>query len=470
MPPALLAVVPAVIGAGAAVYSASQQKKAAKTEVQAQQQAAQQQLAAQQQAYQTTSALEQPFLTGGQAAFNTLINRYVPGQTQAPTQAQPATQAPASTGPAFSAPDPNQILQDHPDVMQAYQTAINGDASKGIPAADRNSPAFAQAGLTSPQDYAQKWFNGGGSQLYQLPQAATPAPAPQTAAPAPAPVTGGAPDLTNASRPTTAPAPTYTDPTIAPAPTFGPAPQAGDFLDPSKFQTSPGYEWAVQQGQRNLNANFGARGLLKSGAALQGSIDYGQNQANSQYQNWFSNQNSLYNTALGQYNQDRNVGLNQYNADRTTTLNQFNNDRNVGLSQYNTDVTRSDNNFTTDRSFQAGQQQQNTNNLFSLANYGQTAAGNVSNAAGGFANNSSNIYGNQANAIGNAAQQQGSANAGMAGSLAGIGSNLFNSYLGSAGQLTQPVLQTSGFPTMTGGQTTGSFNIPNFSYPTVGAF
>lgn len=502
MPAAAIAAVATV---GGAVIAGHNAKSAAKTAANAETAAAAQNAQVAQNYLNTVTGYINPYAQTGYAAEAALAARLGLTSPSAAAAGQPAAAngnifasaaggnpatvpAPSSTysddfgggrGGTLSAgantPDWNQLLQDRPDVMQAYQTAINGDASKGIPAADRNSPAFARAGLTSPQDYAATWYNGGGSQSYQFPQAAppaatpAPAPAPQPAAPGPAPATGGAPDLTNAARPTTAPAPTYTDPTFDPAPTFGAAPQAGDFLDPSKFQTSPGYEWAVQQGQRNLNANFGARGLLKSGASLQGSIDYGQNQANQQYNNWFAQQAGLYNTALGQYNQDRSSGLTQYNLDRATTLNQFNTDRGVGLTQYNTDAARTDSNFNTDRAYQANRYDTSTGNLFNLASLGGNAINSLAGANGNYMNALTGSNNAAASATGNAALVSANAQNSAIGSAAqGIG-QIYGAYQNGNIFAGQP-LQTSGFPTMTGGQTTGSFNIPNFSYPTVGAF
>jgi hypothetical protein len=260
---------------------------------------------------------------------------------------------------------------------------------------DPNTPIEQQ---TLEQRAAYQYGNTGRSEGRALPTTPV-APAATPTPPAPDP---------------NAPAPTFQGQPVdaAGAPVYtrgqtGPAPSQADFF--SNFEASPGYQWRLQQGQRNLNANFGARGLLKSGSAIQGAIDYGQNQAASEYGNWFNRQNSLYNEANTQYNNANLRTDANFNADRSYGTNLFTNERDFANNVYNT----------------------NTGNLFSLAQMGQNAAGATAGAATNYANASSNIYGSQADAAAAAAQQRASANAGAAGALGSAAGNIFAAYNGA---------------------------------------
>jgi hypothetical protein len=61
----------------------------------------------------------------------------------------------------------------------------------------------------------------------------------------------------------------------------------------ASFQASPGYQWRVQQGQNNLGNSFAARGGAFSGNALKALTDYNQNQASSEFGNWWNQQAGL---------------------------------------------------------------------------------------------------------------------------------------------------------------------------------
>jgi hypothetical protein len=224
----------------------------------------------------------------------------------------------------------------------------------------------------------------------------------------------------------------YTRPDQPATPDFGAAPNAADYFDQSKFQTSPDYQWRVQQGQRNLNANFGARGLLKSGGAIEGAIDYGQHQASNEFGNWFARQQQLYADTANQYNANRASGLNQFNTDRNNLNNNFADDR-----AYGTNLAVSN------RDFANGQYNTQTQNLFQLAGIGANAAGAISGANNSYANNASNLYTAQGNNQADAAYNRGSAQQQLYGTLGSTVSNLFSSPSRSGGGTPIPV-QTSG--------------------------
>lgn len=56
----------------------------------------------------------------------------------------------------------------------------------------------------------------------------------------------------------------------------------------SDFQTDPGYQFRMQQGQQALERSAAARGGLQSGGTMKAITDYGQNFASNEYQNAYS--------------------------------------------------------------------------------------------------------------------------------------------------------------------------------------
>jgi hypothetical protein len=57
------------------------------------------------------------------------------------------------------------------------------------------------------------------------------------------------------------------------------------------FQTTPGYQFALNQGLNSVNANASAGGYGQSGAEQKALLNYGQGMANQEYGNW---QNKLF--------------------------------------------------------------------------------------------------------------------------------------------------------------------------------
>lgn len=405
MPPALAAIVPAVIGAGTAIYGASQQKKAAQAGLDAQTAANDKALALQQQARDQNVAIQQPFIQGGQAAYAQLLSQF--GLPASGGAAPTADERRASGGvdgsgrASTAAPqgfDAAAYLAQNPDVAESAQSGWLSTVDPG----DLNGD-----GKTDTLDRAIDHYRDFGKSEGR-------------AAP------GVAPDLMHAPRPSAPAAPTFTAPNVGQAPTFGPAPDASSFF--GSFQEDPGTKYQIEQAMRAVNAGFGARGLLKSGAAASAIGQRVNDIAAQSYGNWWNRQNNLFSQALSQYNTANARDLAQWNTNTDRTLNQSNIDRNVGLAQWNTDVNRQDLNFNQDRAYQTSRQDTQTGNLFNLANIGLGAAGNVAGANSAYANNASNIFGSQANAASDAAAQRAAANAGMVGSIGGSASNYAANY------------------------------------------
>lgn len=84
-------------------------------------------------------------------------------------------------------------------------------------------------------------------------------------------------------------------------------------LTESYLQSTPGYQWNLQQGEQAVTNSAAARGLANSGAALKGASTYASGLADSTYQNQFNDTNTL-----------ANYGYNALNQQGTNTLNAAN--------------------------------------------------------------------------------------------------------------------------------------------------
>lgn len=70
----------------------------------------------------------------------------------------------------------------------------------------------------------------------------------------------------------------------------------------ARYRAGTGYDWRVKQGMNALNGQFAGSRVLRSGAAIKGAVDYGQNQASQEFGNYLSalgNQQGLGLTAGG---------------------------------------------------------------------------------------------------------------------------------------------------------------------------
>jgi hypothetical protein len=54
------------------------------------------------------------------------------------------------------------------------------------------------------------------------------------------------------------------------------------------FQTSPGYQFQLQQGLRSVDAGAAAKGMLRSGATIKGEETYGQGLADQDFSNYYN--------------------------------------------------------------------------------------------------------------------------------------------------------------------------------------
>lgn len=367
------------------------------------------------------------------------------GRLPRAVQAQTAQAAQAPAQPSQPAgPDWAQYGVQHPDVAAGYQAYLKGNA-EGFGGANegQNWGDWGYApGLSEEQFYQQYQATTGQGAGYQVPQTQPSAPQPQ----APQPTTPGQPAVDPYAMPDRA-RETMARPDQPVWQGAGQAPDQASYF--SNFTADPGYQFRLQQGLDSANTGFAARGMLKSGAAAKGVMDYSSGLASQEYNNWFNRQNTLYNGATNQYNQDRSANYNIFNTERSNLNNNFENDR-----------SRADNVFSEDRSFDkassidarnydTGRVDQRTSNLFDLARLGSGAAGTVGGASQNYANNSGNIFANQAGAAGAAANANAGANAGMVGAIGGAASNMFNNWnFRSPAPTPQSHLNIGAAPTM----------------------
>lgn len=118
-------------------------------------------------------------------------------------------------------------------------------------------------------------------------------PPPQPPAPAPAPGPGGGSLIAPFTQPYTPYNPSQSQPLPTPAgsvSTIPGAPQLGDipkFTQPTieEAMADPGYQFTLDQGNKNLQNWAGARGTLNDSSTAKAMIDYGQGAATTQYGN-----------------------------------------------------------------------------------------------------------------------------------------------------------------------------------------
>lgn len=356
------------LGLAGSLFSSNAATKTANKQIAAQERATQQSLAAQQQAFQQQQQNLAPYLQAGYGALTQLQQSL--GIT--PT---------ASPGSAAGGVNVSAYIQANPDVAaRARELQASGVIGAG---GQWSSPEEWVAQVQLPNAQAageQRTYptNGQGQQA---------APTPQTY--------GAPPD----------PRQTYERPDV------GSAPSMPD-LSAAAYQKSPGYEAGLKEGQRNLNANFGARGLLASGAGAEAAIKFGSDYQDKDYTDWR-------NAQMQQYQ----IALNQYNQDRARTDNVFGQDRGFGTGVYDAD-----------RAYGTQRYDQQNANLFNLAQLGNPSQSNAllqSNA-----NNTSGLLQTGANNLSGIYGQQGQNAGGLAGNLVGIGQGLLGNIFGNGGSLS----------------------------------
>lgn len=173
-------------------------------------------------------------------------------------------------------------------------------------------------------------------------------------------------------------------------------------LDPNErfnFEQSPGYQFQMDEGMRNLQRNYAARGLLESGPVMKELLKYSQGLAsqdyNRAYDTWVGRQQSLFNNYQNQL-----LGLSNMGAQFSGAPEAFNLGSTNSQYAYNTGPLLAN----------LGQQYgQNTGSIY--ANEGpfysnlfmNTAAAKAQNFGNNYAMNMQMQNNNQASSAGNSA-------------------------------------------------------------------
>jgi hypothetical protein len=471
MPLAAVAV-PALIGAGATIYAGSQARKASGKALSAQEAAAAQQIQLQRENFDRIYGLNQPFVAGGQAAYDALLSRLHVGGGGAPTS-PPATPAGAGRGAAFggangvdyAAPQgwspqagaadtfidprtPSRVVDARPAGGPAAPQAPAGPAGPEYSGAPYTTPGTPAGGggfdaatylqqnpdvaaeaknhpdMTPEQFAAQHYQEFGQAEGRAQPMNPTTPATPGTVV---------TPDLMNATRPDGAPPPAYARPDAMTAPDIGAGPGVGDYFKDGWYQKSPGYDWALKQGLDSVNAASAARGRLRGGGTLQALQKEGIGFAQQDYGAAFQRQLQLLNADRAGYNDELRNKLNLYTFQQGRADENFNTDTNRDLNLWTFNTNRGDTNFNTDRGYQTGREDTYTGNLFDLTRIGAGAAGAVAGAGTNYANNAGNIYGSTANAQADAAYARAAANGQIVGAIGSAAGNIYGAFGGGGG-------------------------------------
>lgn len=225
-------------------------------------------------------------------------------------------------------------------------------------------------------------------------------------------------------------APTFAGYDPAVRPDQGSAPGMPD-LSGASFEASPGYEYALKEGLRGVNAYFGAKGVLNSGGALEEAIRQGQGMAQQDYRNWQQQQLQAQQQAFNQFAANRANTNTNYDVDTTRGDARTDTARNFDYSQY-----------LDARNYGTGRFDTQNANLTGLVGIGAGATGAVANAGTNYANAFGANNNSAASATGNAAIAG-------ANSVNGLIGNAFNAYGMYAG--------LRGSPPSSGGTYTGGF-------------
>lgn len=99
------------------------------------------------------------------------------------------------------------------------------------------------------------------------------------------------------------------------------AANAGAYNPVDTFRLDPGYQFAIDQGMRQMQQNAAAKGLLESGPLLKELQQYGQGMADQNYQRWLAQQQGLYQDYQNKLGSLAQFGSTQTGAEQELNLN-----------------------------------------------------------------------------------------------------------------------------------------------------
>lgn len=263
----------AAIGAGASIYSGSQQAGAIDSASAATAAAAAGAIAEQRRQFDLAQQNQKPWLVTGTSALNTLANMYgldtyqpnwnAPpgGIDEAATKTQLMNALTANLGKGYDQAFVDQIkgMIDSGATLGAIQSTLGAWASSTTSPENQQAVAAILGSVTNPVQTSQA-------------QQGTYTPGANTTT-----------QLGTVQQPV---AGTTTQPNVAPgAATTGTTPTTG--IDPfATFYQSPDYQFRLGQGIQGLDASAAAQGTLDSGATRKAAIEYAGNVAAGEYNNY----------------------------------------------------------------------------------------------------------------------------------------------------------------------------------------
>ncbi|HXR44981.1 MAG TPA: hypothetical protein VN759_09255, partial [Pseudolysinimonas sp.] len=130
------------------------------------------------------------------------------------------------------------------------------------------------------------------------------------------------------------------DPYAAPAPYV-----PGTFNAPTieEARNEPGFQFALQEGRRQMEASAAAKGIGRTGGAVKHLIGYGQNMADTNYQNVYNRNKSTFDTnegnRAGAYKTNADIGYQAWSGNQDNALDTFTSNYNTARDRYTTGYT-----------------------------------------------------------------------------------------------------------------------------------
>lgn len=104
----------------------------------------------------------------------------------------------------------------------------------------------------------------------------------------------------------------------------------GNMMDPNaSFETSPGYQWRMNEGMRNMENRFSGRG--GGGNAMRALNDYGQGMASQEFGNWWNRQAGMAGMGMNATSNVATAGMNKANQIGSYRMRGAENRAGVGL-------------------------------------------------------------------------------------------------------------------------------------------
>jgi hypothetical protein len=183
----------------------------------------------------------------------------------------------------------------------------------------------------------------------------------------------------------------------------------------STLESTPGYQFALQEGQKAIDSSMSARGLGDSGAALKAGANYAEGLASTTYQNAFNNALSTYNSNVNSLLPQANMGLTASNLVAGNLMN---------AARYSGDINMAGTQYAGNAQISAG------NNIANnLTNFGVYQGNGAANSGAAIANgdlNAANAWNGTLSGIGNGLTSLAMAGFGPGGgwSFGNMGTNL----------------------------------------------